>query len=169
MARYAPDFEDQLIDAQDAFVWETPEHERHDRGSKWYVVMGAVALLFVAYAIWTTNYLFALIVLLLAITIILIGNEKPRKILVQVGHHGLVLDGHFISYEDLEHFAIIYQPPMIKTLYLYPKNSVLPRYRIYLGDQDPVGVRDHLRRYVAENLEMRDEHASDIIGRLLRL
>lgn len=169
MARYAPEFEDQLIDAQDEFVWETPEQERHDRGSRWYIIMGIVALLFVGYAIWTLNYLFALIILLLAMTILLVGNEKPRNILIQLGHHGFVVDGRFISFDELRHFAIIYQPPTVKTLYLYPKNGILPRYRIYLGDQDPVGIRDHLRRYVAEDFDMKDEHASDILGRLMRL
>ncbi len=169
MARYAPEFEDRLIEAQDEFVWETPEHERYDRGSRWYLIMGGIALLFVGYAVWTANYLFALIILLLAMTILLIGNEKPRKILIQVGHHGLVIDGRFISFDELRNFAIIYQPPMVKTLYLYPKNSILPRYRIYLGDQDPVGIREHLRQYVMEDFDMRDEHASDILGRLLRL
>jgi len=167
--RYEPEFEEQLIDAQDAFVWESPAYDRHERGKRWYIIMSVVAILLVAYAIWNANFLFAFIILIAAIILVLAGNEKPQKILVQIGHNGIVRNGDFLSFDEIENFAIIYQPPHIRVLYIEPKSFFKPRMRVYLGEQDPVTIREHLRDYVQEDLDLRDEHASDILAKLFKL
>ena len=169
MPYYDPEFAEQLIEAQDIFVWEAPEYERYHRGPRWYIVMSIVVIFLVFYAIWTANYLFALIVLLAGVIFVIAGNEKPRNVLIQVGQNGVVVDGEYLDFEDIRHFAIIYQPPNIKTLYLYPRPMSRPRMRVYLGEQDPVELRGHLRRYVEEDLDLRDEHASDILAKLFKL
>lgn len=167
--RYDPEFEEQLIEAQDEFVWEAPAYDRHERGKRWYAIMSVVAILFVAYAIWKANFLFAFIILIAAIILVLAGNEKPKKVLVQIGHNGIVWNGDFLSFDEIENFAIIYQPPHIRILYLEPKSLFKPRMRVYLGEQDPVAIREHLRDYVQEDLDLRDEHASDLIAKLFKL
>lgn len=169
MAYHHPDFLERLIEAQDAYVWETPAYERHERGPRWYLAMTLVAFGFVAYAVWNANYLFAFIVLILAILLILAGNEKPKRILVQIGPNGIVVNGEFLSYEDIRHFAIVYQPPLVKVLYLYPRGTAFRRHRIYLGDQNPVEIRQFLRQFLEEDLDLREEHFSDILGKLLKL
>jgi hypothetical protein len=164
-----PDFENRLIEAQDLYVWEAPAYERYERGPRWYLFMSLVALGFVAYAVWTTNYLFAFIVLIGAILLVLVGNEKPKRILIQIGQNGVVVNGEFMSFDDLRHFAIVYQPPRVKVLYLYPRGLPFRRHRIYLGEQNPVEIRQFLRQYLEEDLDLRDEHFSDILGKLLKL
>lgn len=169
MAYHEPNFLARLVEAQDLFVWEAPAYERHERGPRWYLVMILVALGFVGYAIWTANYLFAFIILISAIVLVLAGNEKPKRILVQIGQNGVVVNGEFLSYEDIRHFAVVYQPPMVKVLYIYPRGTAFRRHRIYLGDQNPVEIRQFLRQYLEEDLDLRDEHFSDILGKLLKL
>lgn len=166
---YDPDFHEQLAEAQDLFVWETPAYERHDRGKKWYIIMGLVALGLVTYAVIVGNILFAFIILIAAIIITLAGNERPHKVLVQVGENGVVVNGDFLLFDDIDHFAIVYQPPHIRVLYLYPKSVFRHRVRIQLGGQDPVQIRNHLTQYVEEDLDLRDEHASDILAKLFKL
>jgi hypothetical protein len=166
--RYEPEFEEDLIRAQDAFVWEAPAYDRHERGRKWYAIMGLVAVLLVAYAIWQANFLFAFIILIAAIILALSGNEKPRKVLVQIGRNGLVWNGDFLSFDEIDNFAIVYQPPHIRVLYVEPKSMLRPRMRVHIGEQDPVAIRDHMRDYVREDLDLRDEHASDILARLFK-
>ena len=165
---YSPEFTDQLIDAQDAFVWEAPEFERHDRGKWWYIGLGAVATILVGYAVWSANFLFAFIILLMAIILVIAGNEKPKRVLAQIGHNGVVWRGDFIPFDDIHEFAIVYEPPHIRILYLEPKGVFTPRIRIYLGEQDPVAIRDHLRRYLREDLALKDEHLSDLVSKILK-
>jgi hypothetical protein len=167
MPYYPPGYAEQMAELQDEFVWESPEYERNERGPKWYIAMTVIAVTLVGYAIWTANFLFAFIILLAAIILVLAGNELPEKILIQIGHNGIVWNGEFIPYEKIHNFAIVYRPPDIRVLYIEPR-MFRPRFRIPLGEQDPVAIRDHLRLYVAEDLDLPDEHASDIFAKLLR-
>ncbi|MFA5129976.1 MAG: hypothetical protein WC477_03585 [Patescibacteria group bacterium] len=169
MPKFHPDFEEKLIDAQDAFVWEMPEHERHERGKRWYIILAITALLLTVYAIFTSNFLFAFIIILSVIILVIAGNESPRRLLIQIGNNGLVYDGSFVGFDDLKQFAIVYQPPHVKVLYLYPKQPFQPRFRLLLGDQDPSLLRDHLLRYLNEDLDLRDEHTSDMLAKLFKL
>lgn len=163
------EFDVRLAELQDVFIWETPAYERHERGPRWYAVMSVVALLLVAYAVWTANFLFAFLILLAAIILVLAGNEHPSKALVQVGHNGLVWDGEFLPFDKIRNFAIVYRPPELKVLYIQPKNYLVPRLRIPLGEQSPVELREHLKQYLFEDLALRDEHASDMLARLFKL
>lgn len=169
MAYHEPDYLGRLIEAQDLFVWEAPAYERQERGPRWYLAMIVVAMGFVGYAIWTANYLFAFIILILAIVLVLAGNEKPKRILIQIGQNGIVINGDFVSFDDIRHFAIVYQPPMVKVLYIYPRGTAFRRHRLYLGEQNPVEIREFLRQYLEEDLDLREEHFSDILGKLLKL
>lgn len=166
---YSQEFLEKLAQAQDVFVWEAPAWERHDRHPYWYLWMSAVTLVFAAIAIFTGNYLFAFIIFLIAIILILAGNEEPHTMLIQVGNNGIVVDGKLFLYSDLHEFALIYHPPETKILYLEPKAYTRGRLRVQLGNQDPVALRNHLRQYLHEDLDLRDEHISDIFGRLLKI
>jgi hypothetical protein len=163
------DFDQQLAEQQDVFVWEAPAYDRHERSSRWYLAMTIVAALLVGYAIWTGNFLFAFLVLLVAIILVLAGNEHAPASLMQIGHNGIVWDGDFLPFDRIGHFAIVYQPPHVKVLYIQPKSLLHPRLRIQLGEQDPIVVRNHLKQYAAEDLNLREEHISDVFARLLRL
>lgn len=166
---YTQEFLDKLADAQDLFVWEAPAWERHERHVHWYLWMSAIALGFAGYAVFTGNYLFAFIIFLITIILVLAGNEDPHTMLVQIGHNGVVVDGKLYMYDQLHDFSIIYHPPETKFLYLEPKAYTHGRIKIPLDNQDPVSIRTHLRQYMQEDLDLRDEHVSDIIGRLLKI
>lgn len=166
---YSPEVLDGLIKAQDAFVWETPDREERVRGPRWYLIMSGIALAFVAYAIITGNFLFAFLILLIAIILVLAGNQAPENILVQVGKNGIVVDGKLYEFKDLNSFSIIYQPPEVKVLYIESNKIYQPRLRLFLQDQNPVALRTHLKAYLNENLDLQEEHLSDIVARLLKI
>jgi hypothetical protein len=159
----------QMAEAQDVFVWEAPAWDRHERGSNWYLWMSLVAMALAAYGVLTANYLFSFIIILIAIILILAGNEEPHRVLVQVGHNGIVVDGKLYLYDDLHSFSIIYHPPETKVMYIDHSRSLRPRLRIWLADEDPVAIRSHLKQYLTEDLDLQEEHFSDTLGRLLKL
>jgi len=169
MNSFPPEVEDAIVKSQDSFVWEAPAYLKFERGPSWYFVMTLVAVALMAYAVWTANFLFAFIILLMAILLILVGNKEPDKILVQVGENGIVWNGRLMLFQDLDRFGIVYQPPYAKVLYIEPKSPVVPRLRVELEDQDPIALRNHLRQYVRENLDLQNEYFSDIVARLLRI
>lgn len=169
MRTFSAEIEDALIQTQDAFVWEAPAFERYYRGPIWYFVMAIVTVFLVAYAIWTANFLFAFIIVLGAILILLMGGRDPSRILVQIGENGIVYDGKLILFQDINNFAIVYQPPHIKKLYIESNAFTTPRLNIQLADEDPIAIRLFLRRYLNENFDLQYEPFSDTLARLLRL
>ena len=167
---YSKELLEQMASAQDLFVWEAPSFEPVERGPKWCVWMMAVAVWLVVYAVFTANCLFAFIVLLTSIILILGGNkETPRNVLIQIGSNGVVYDGTFYQFDELSDFAILFQPPETKLLYIQPKGLTGVRMRIHLDDQDPIALRNHLKKYIDEDLNLQEEHFSDTVARLLKI
>ncbi len=166
---YGKQLLDEIIKAQDNFVWETAAWEKRDRGPRWYFIMSAVALAFVVYAVATNNFLFAFLILLCAIILILAGHEEPHAALVQIGRNGVVVDGKLYEYKALTNFSIIYHPPETKLLYIETSNVIKPRLRIPLDEQNPIEIRNHLKDFLDENTVLQEEHFSDILARLLKI
>jgi hypothetical protein len=169
MASLSKEVQEAVILDQDQFVWETVSYKKYDRSKSWYFAMAMAAILFVAYAVITANFLFAFIVILTVILLLLLGSREPRPILVQVGMDGLVWDGSLHLYEDIDDFAIVYNPPVAKTLYVNFRSAARPRLAIQLEDVDPVDLRAFLGQFVREDGDLRGEPISDIVGRLLKL
>ncbi len=169
MASLSKEVQEAVILDQDQFVWETLSYKKYNRTKSWYFAMAMAAILFVAYAVITANFLFAFIVILTVILLLLLGSREPRPILVQVGMDGLVWDGSLHLYEDIDDFAIVYNPPVAKTLYVNFRSAARPRLAIQLEDVDPVDLRAFLGQFVREDGDLRGEPISDIVGRLLKL
>ncbi len=169
MITYPPEIEEALILNQDRFAWEAPSRIKYSRGSRWYLFMSLAAVFLVAYAVWTANFLFAFIILLIAIILVLAGNEDPSAVLAQVGDNGIVWNGRLYLFQDIDNFAVVYRPPVSKILYLELKNPLKPRLNIPLEDQNPIELRAHLQQYIKEDLDLQSEHLSDILARLLKI
>ncbi|MBI4139318.1 hypothetical protein HY479_04205 [Candidatus Uhrbacteria bacterium] len=166
---YSQELLDDIIKAQDVFVWETSAWEKRERGPRWYLIMSVVALAFVIYAVFTNNFLFAFLILLSAIILVLAGHEEPHPALIQIGRNGVVVDGKLHEYKDLSNFSIVYHPPQTKLLYVETNSLIRPRLRLPLDEQNPIELRDHLKQYLDENLLLQEEHLSDILARLFKI
>jgi len=162
--------EDEHIDAGDGiFSWEAWEFLPHERSKLWYVVAAIVSVLLIVYAVWTTNYMFAIIILMIGI-IFLVGNlRKPKRIHYHVTTLGIVANDKFYAYEEIKDFSLIYAPPYIKWLYVDFHRAWLPMLTIPLEDADPNEVRDAMLPYAFENIEREEETLTDMVRRLYKL
>ena len=149
--------------------WIIPEYATHERGQLWYAVAGGAAALFISYALWTANFLFAIIVLLAAIIILVRHAERPPQLAVILYQDGMAVGQAFYSYQVLKSFWIIYEPPAVKTLYFDFQNAWRPRLPIPLQDENPLAVREVLLQYLPEDLSKEGEPTSDALSRWLRL
>lgn len=150
------------------FAWEFTEFDRHIRTRTWYLAAGAAALALITYSIFTSNLLFALIILLVAFITIVRDYVEPNTITFVLYEDGIGLGTKFIPYKELANFYIIYEPPRVKRLYFKPK-GMGQTISIPLYDQNPIEIREILLRYVKEDLETEYEHPNDSWGNLLRL
>ncbi|OIP80623.1 MAG: hypothetical protein COT39_04105 [Parcubacteria group bacterium CG08_land_8_20_14_0_20_48_21] len=149
--------------------WQFPEFTIPYRGRWWYA--GAVAIgggLF-ALALLHGGYLFAFLLILFAIIYVLHHFHEPLPVQFSLTDLGIVVGNRFYTYTDIEKFWIIYQPPETKNLYVELKSLFHPHFTIPLEKENPLRIREYMRRYVAEDLEQDQEPLVDTLTRLLKI
>lgn len=153
---------------QPLFTWEFREYERPARSRAWYITALLIGLFLIIYSIITSNLLFALIVLLCGFILLVREYIEPTTIVISITEDGISMGNKFYPYKDLAEFYIIYEPPLVKRLYLKSKFSAF-KLSVPLHDQDPVAIREVLLKYVKEDTETEYESLTDSIEQILKL
>lgn len=150
-------------------AWQTPEYPEYERGTAWYVIASIIGLALIIYSVFSTNFLFAVIVIILAMIIFLTGYRKAEMREVKIAETGIGFGSDFYLYRNIDRFTIVYEPPEVKNLYLEFKGGFRPRLSIGLEDQSPVQIRELLLSFTREDLENTHEPMSDFWGRILKI
>ena len=148
--------------------WKIPEYTKHERGRRWYLWAGIVFALLLFYAIYTLDFLFAVILILAAVIIFIRAREEPMEIDFNIFEKGIGVGKKFHTWKDFVHFYIIYEPPEVKNLYFNLK-GLRSRLSIPLNNQNPLRVRESLLKYLAENLDEEREPLSEEYERFLKI
>lgn len=150
------------------FEFTFQSFDKHRRSVTWYIGALIIAGLLLLYAIYTANFLFAVLILIIGFIIFIHDLRDPVIHDCIVTEGGIFVDDQFLPYSDFESFWIVYDPP-VKNLYLTQSGITKSHLTIPIGDADPIEVRRWLRRVVLEDLERNDEPASETIGRILKI
>lgn len=148
--------------------WTFPEHEQHARGRGWYIATTVIAIALLIYAFATKNFLFAVLVVMIAVVFYLRDAQSPNELTCELMEKGVAIDGRFTSYSDYHDFWIVKEDDVPPKLHLHHR-GIRPRFGIPLAGVDPAKVREVLRQHLAENEEEREEPTADTIGRALKL
>lgn len=149
--------------------WKTPAFPKYNRGVVWHIIAGAIGVAFLISAIASANYVFAIVIFMFAIIIAITSLRNPDLLTVRITETGVNYGSRSYPYRDIDRFAIVYEPPMVKNLYLDFKTGLRPRLTIDLGNRDPLAVRELLLAHVREDLERTDEPLSEFMGRILKI
>lgn len=149
--------------------WEFPEFTTVKRSRAWNAVAFVILALLVIYAVYTANFLFAMILALCTFILVYQYFQKPRPIPVVIAEDGIIVDKQFYLYKDLKGFYLIYEPPYSKYLYLEFKNKLRNDLPVPLEDVNPISVREALLNYLDENIERNEERGGETVSRLLNI
>ena len=149
--------------------WSVSEYEKHERSLAWYIAAGVLGFALFVWAIFTFNYLFALIIVLFSAIVYLRATSDPNMVKFLITAKGVRIGRREYQYKDIDRFWIIYDPPDVKKLYLAFKRSLAPRVMVPLKNQNPVKIREILLDFLFEDLEKEDEPMSEVIGRFAKL
>jgi hypothetical protein len=130
------------------------------------IIIGVFLLLF---AIFTANFLFAMIIIIAAVILFLRHNEPAKNIIFTIYEDGIRVGNKFYEFKEIKDFYVIYEPPEVKSLYFEFKSVLQPRLQISLEDMNPIKVREILLDYLEEDLDQENEPLSDGLGRMLKL
>lgn len=151
------------------YEWSVKEYERHERGKNWYVMMGLLGAVMVAYGVVSGNYLFALITVLFGIILFMQDMVEPMEVYFALTNTGIVVGKNYYRYSELNNFWIIYNPPFTKNLYFSQDSLLRHRIQVPLYDFDPRPIRDYLNQFLEEDLDQEEEPLSDRMGRLMKM
>ncbi len=150
--------------------WETPEYQQHNRPTWWYIVYALVAIGLIVMALKTDNFLFAIIIVIASFVILIHDGRTPEQILVSITTEGIIVGNRFYDYDQIRYFAIVYKPNHnLKRIYFEFKRTIKHRLSLPLHETNPLFIREHLLKYLPENLERTDEPLSEFLTRLLKL
>ena len=151
-------------------TWQIKDYEHKGHDKKWYIIAGLIALILIAYSIFTHNYLFALLILMAAVLIYVLDQEEPMLIDLTISGSGIHLGQKTITYERLKDFAVVFRPnDNIRNLYFDYKNTARHRLSFPLNGTDPLILRRFLLKYLPENLERTDAPLSEGLAKMLKL
>jgi hypothetical protein len=176
----------------DTISWQIPEYHSEEKTKLWYAIYALIAIGLLVYAIFTQDFIFAIIIIFAAILIVVFDGNKPGTLNVVIGDQGVMVGKEFYSYDQIQDFFIIYEPEQgIKNLYLEFKRFVKPilpaneparyswlfwivnfartRFSIPLGDTNPIVIRRNLLKYLKENLDRTTIPLSEQLTKLFKL
>ncbi|MCB9799024.1 hypothetical protein H6758_04860 [Candidatus Nomurabacteria bacterium] len=151
-------------------IWDVQEYETHTRGKWWYIITIGIAAVFLVYAYFQSNPMFALVVVLSLVIVYLQANQTPPVHQFAIAESGIVIGNKIYSYNEFEEFYIVYQPPRVQSLFIETKDFVRPTIRVPLESaMDPLDLRHTLRTYLPENIEKEDEPWTDTWVRRMKI
>ncbi|OGH87521.1 MAG: hypothetical protein A3J93_03260 [Candidatus Magasanikbacteria bacterium RIFOXYC2_FULL_42_28] len=151
------------------YEWSVKEYEQPERNRRWYIVMGIIGAVMLAFAIISANYLFALLIALFAIILFMHDLVAPLDVPFAITEAGIILGKKFYRFSELESFWMIYDPPTVKNLYFSHSQMMRHRLVVPLLDNDPRPIRDYLNQFIEEDLEQEEEPTDDKLARMFRI
>jgi hypothetical protein len=151
------------------YEWLIKEYEQYDRSKRWYIIMSLLGVVLVGYALYSANYLFALVLVLFGIVLYLHEMQAPLDVYFAITEVGIIIGKKFYRFSELGNFWIIYNPPTVKNLYFKLGATIKNRLRVPLLDYDPRPVREHLIKFLAEDTEQEEEPISDRLSRVFKI
>lgn len=151
------------------YEWTVKEYEKYFRSPRWYLIAGVLAFFLLLYAIFSSNYLFALIIVLISIIVFLHDVQEPQDIPFAITEAGLVLGRKFYPYTELKDFWIIYDPPVTKQMYFRLDNLVKHQISVPLMEYDPLAIREELLKFIDEDLEQTEENLSERLAKTFKI
>ncbi|MFA4830585.1 MAG: hypothetical protein WC862_00415 [Patescibacteria group bacterium] len=149
--------------------WTIQEYERHERGVLWYILGITIGLGLVLFAMFTGNFLFALIIILFAVILFLQSHQEPLQIPFKISELGIIVSNRFYAWSEFSFFYIIYEPPHVKTLFLETSSTFRPVLRIPLLDMNPIEIRHTLKEFLKEDVDKEEEPLTDRMARNWRI
>jgi hypothetical protein len=176
----------------DVISWRIPEYQGEEKTKRWYIIYSLIGLALLAYAIYSQNFIFAIIIVFAAVLLIIFDGGHPGTLEVAISDKGVAVGKEFYDYDQIEDFFIIYQPEEgVKNLYLEFKRFARPalpesepnhyswlfwlvnfartRFSIPLEDMNPIIIRRNLLKYIKENLERTTIPLSEQLTKLFKL
>ncbi len=130
-------------------TWTALEYEHYERSNDWFWSLGIVALGGAILAILLGNVLFALFIVLGAVTLALYALRHPHRVAFEINDRGIVEGGTLFPYATLDSYDI-HEHHQVPRLIVKSQKVVMPYITIPLEEVTPEDVRAALNSRLLE-------------------
>lgn len=139
--------------------WDIPEYHKYQHGRLWYLAITVGVLAVIGYAMYSHNYVLAVLTVLLAAIIAMHEVRDPKTIRFGLTAHGLFLDERVVPYTRLSRFWVVGDEDVTAPVFLYFdfRGAMRPRFAVPIAADSVDDVREVLAEFVPED-ENEDYH-----------
>lgn len=137
--------------------WTALEYGARHHGTDWYWALGIIAVAAGATAIILGNILFAMVIIVGALSLALYAARRPQEIEFEINERGIIIDADLYPYKTLESFWIPEEGA--PRLIVHSKRAFMPQIVIPLGEDVSAG---ELRELLLDFLD-EEEHEESLI------
>ena len=134
---------------EEEFRWHTHDYTE-PKSADWYWALGIIAVAGAATSFILGNVLFAILILIGALSLSLHAARPHREIAVLLNHKGLALNETLYPYESLESFWVEGGNGSIPKLFVKPRHAFTPQLVMSFEDIAPEDIREYLLEHLEE-------------------
>ncbi len=143
--------------------WTAHRHPDHVRSKHWYIGAGIFLGLCFVYALLTSGWSFAIVMVLIGIAYAGLHRSPPAMGTIRIEQEGVTWDGQLITWDRLKDFWIV-RLPEYNELHITRKRGVL-EVIVQTSDIPTPDIRAALSQYLPE----RQDQGERLIDRIIRL
>ncbi|MFA5270046.1 MAG: hypothetical protein WC400_00255 [Patescibacteria group bacterium] len=144
--------------------WEAESFEIHRRGLSWYLIMAAVLVLVLIFAIYTHRWLLSGVVIMVGVALYLSGRMSPEKVNCRIDGQGLTISDKMFTYGQIKSFWIS-QTAGVAKLNVISTQRFMPVTSLML----PQGLEEKVRKALSSRLPESPNQKEDWIDRINRI
>jgi hypothetical protein len=134
-----------------SIVWSGYEHQHEERSADWYWALGIIATSAAITSILFGNFLFALLIIVAALTLGIISTKDPLIVEFKLSDKGIVIGETLFSYSDIRAFWVdINEDEEESTLLIDTLKFMAPHLVIPIETIEAENIRDMLKTFVIE-------------------
>lgn len=142
--------------------WTAAEYVEHDKGHRWYAVLAAAAVILIVGAVFLLHdWIFAILIAVMAMTVIVITRRPAREISYQLDASGITVGEKHFMFTDFRAFGVV-KEGAIYNLRLIPNKRFMPVVTAYIPNDQGERIID-----VFGAVLPMEEIQPDIIDRLV--
>lgn len=157
------ELDEEEFDLSEPVNWQAKEFVHQEKDSKWFILFGIVAAVFMAVAIFLMqSWTFAALLVVIAIVIVVLAKRPPRLMSYSLSEKGLHIGDTLHAFSDFRAFGIIHDGEEYSIM-LIPTKRFLPGVTIYFPEEAGEEIVDAL----GSRLPMQDLRL-DVVDRIVR-
>ena len=142
--------------------WQAYEYKHTPKSADWFWALGIIAISIAVTSILFNNFLFALFIILGAITLGFFAKRRPLLLNMEINDKGIKVGRTFYAFSSIESFWVDAENENDQKVIIKVDSITMSHVAIPIEEIDPMEVKECLLRYLPE-----EEHTEPIVNKVM--